>query len=143
MLQGDSCQFSADTLVVTPAAAAATTVTFVTASSTAGVGNHTFTVVADDGNVIKRYSAAVTVTSLHMWNLPSQMQSGIPGTISAQFLVSGIAPFMLSCSGLPAGAICSFSGNQVTYPSNSGLTMTIAVPAGTPPGNYPVQVTVT
>jgi len=144
LLPGDSCQFASNTLNVSPAGAATTTVTFVMAANAASYGySHQFTVVADDGNVIQRQSTTVTVASLRLINLVSPLQSGSPGTATAQMYIFGIPPFTFSCSGLPAGTTCSFSGTQLVYPAESNLTLTIAVPSGTVPGNYPLRVTVT
>lgn len=56
----------------------------------------------------------------------------------------------MSCSGLPAGATCSFLPSTVNVPTPRGLgiaqpsvptTLTITASSGTPAGSYPVTVT--
>ncbi len=142
LIAGDSCQFGTDTLAVSPAGAASTTVTFVLAPNAPADGTiHPFTVVADDGNVIQRQTASVEAASFTMYAINSPLQASAPGSVSTYFNVLGIPPFSFSCSGLPAGATCSFSGTQASYPSPSGLLMTINIPSNTVAGSYPVQVT--
>lgn len=142
-LPGDSCQFATDTLSISPLSAATTTVTFVTAPNAVNNGNiHPFTVVVDDGNVIQRQSTTIMVSPLFLYGINGPVLMGVPGTASLGIAFIGIAPYTLSCSGLPAGASCSFSGTQKSYPSSTGMTMTVTTTAATPPGTYPVQVTV-
>jgi hypothetical protein len=144
MLPGDSCQFGTGTLAVSPTAPASTTVTFVLApNAVANGGSHPFTVVADDGAVIQRQTATVNVASFSMYSLTNPLQSGMPGTATTNVTLRGIPPYTLSCSGLPAGVTCSFSGTQAPYPNDSALAMTINVPSGTAPGSYPIQVNAT
>jgi hypothetical protein len=117
---------------------------FVTASNAVNYGNvHSFTVAVDDGNVILRQHATVTVSRLTMYSLTDPLLMGAPGTMSQFVNLLGIPPFELSCSGLPAGATRSFSGSPVSYTSSSSMTLTLATTTATPPGSYPVQVTVT
>jgi len=144
MAVGDSCQFSASTINITPVGPATATVQFVTAANAAANGNsHPFTVVVDDGNVIHRQTETVGVSSLNLINLPAQMVATSPGSVSAQVSIFGIPPFALSCSGLPAGATCSTPGSQLPYPSTSAVTLMINVPSGVALGSYPVTVTLT
>jgi hypothetical protein len=142
LLTGDSCQFADNVLSVSPTGPSSTTVIFVTAANAFSYGStHPFTVAADDGNIIQRQTAIVNVANLQLLDLPSQIQSSAGGTTSIQLGILGIPPYTLSCSGLPAGATCTYSGTQAPYPSASTLTLTVAVPSGTALGNYPFQVT--
>ncbi len=54
-----------------------------------------------------------------------------------QVEVKGIPPFTLSCTGLPTGSTCSFSGSQV---ADSTWNYTITVPSGLVAGTYPFQI---
>lgn len=142
LMPGDSCNFSTNSLDVSSAGAATATVTFVTAPNAVTYGEHPFTVVADDGNIIHRMTATINVAALYMYSLASPLQSGVPGTTSTFIDIDGIPPYTMSCSGLPPGATCSFSGTSVPYPSSTFLTMTLAAASTTTPGSYPIQVTV-
>lgn len=142
---GDSCQFGSNTLSVSPAGPVSTTVTLVTAANAVTYGSqHRFTVAADDGNVIQRQTvslgvAELAITAQSPWSIPSLS----PGSGTQTFSVDGIPPYQFSCSGLPAGASCSFSGTQQTFPSGSTIQLTVDVPPGLANGNYPFTVTAT
>jgi hypothetical protein len=53
--------------------------------------------------------------------------------------VTGSGSVTLSVSGLPAKVTAGFSGNPVTAPGSSALTITVA--KGARPGSYPLVVT--
>ena len=144
MNPGDSCQFGSDTLDVSPAAVASTTVTFIIGASSAEYGDiSSFTIVADDGNVIQRQTVGVFVAYLSVWVYPGTVfNAASPGTVTNQINITGIPPYALSCSGLPAGATCSFTGNPAAFPLTSYLNLGITVAAGVASGNYPFQVNV-
>lgn len=139
---GDSCQFGSNTLNVSPAVAATTTVTLVTGPNSAAYGTSaSFTIVADDGNVIQRQTVTVGVASLRLSTLGvASVTAFSPGSSSLGLSVWGIPPYQFSCSGLPAGAMCSFSGNQLAYPSSSGINATVNLPPGIATGSYPFTV---
>ncbi len=142
---GESCQFGSNTLNVSPVAAATTTVTLVTAPNPAVYGgtSASFTIVADDGNVIQRQTVAVGVAGLRLSPFGvATVTASSPGSGSLGSVVWGIPPYQLSCSGLPAGAMCSFSGDQLAYPSSSLINVSVNVPAGIAAGNYPFTVNV-
>ena len=141
---GDSCQFGSTALNVSPSGPASTTVTLVTGPESIQYGSRqNFTIVADDGNVIKRQTVTVNVVKLRVSTVGSEtVESASPGTGSSQFWVWGIPPYQFSCSGLPQGAFCTFSGNQLSYPSSSVITMTLNVPPGLKADNYPFTLSV-
>jgi hypothetical protein len=56
--------------------------------------------------------------------------------------LTGIPPYSLNCSGLPAGSTCSFSGTQANFPAQSNLSLTVTVPSGLSAVNTPFQVNV-
>ncbi len=145
MNPGDSCQFGSTSLDVSPAAVASTTVAFAIGPTSAEYGSTSnFTIVADDGNVIQRQTVAVSVASLNMWSFAStSFNTASPGTVTTTFVVVGIPPYALSCSGLPPGATCTFSGTFSAYPNHSGMNLTVAIPAGLAAGGYPIQVVAT
>jgi FG-GAP-like repeat len=131
MPTGDSCQFGSTRLNVSSGGAASTTVTLVTGANPGQTGdNPQFTIVADDGNVTRQQTIGIYVATL-----------GIQGA-TANLQVLGIPPYSLSCSGLPAGTTCSFTGSAVNYPNPSFYTDTIAVPSGMAAGDYQFQITV-
>ena len=144
LVPGDSCQFGSNTLSVSPAGPASTTVTLVTSAGAPLYTNfHSFTVVADDGNVIQRQTLALDVVTFDVTAQGSVVPSISPGSGIQAFSVDGIAPYQFSCSGLPAGASCSFSGAQRSFPSSTVIDMTVNVPPGIANGNYPFTVTAT
>jgi FG-GAP-like repeat/Chitobiase/beta-hexosaminidase C-terminal domain len=141
MNPGDTCTLQANSLNVSPAAVASTTVTLIPGPESAGTTSN-FTILASDGNVIQRQTIAVNVAALEIGNLTGTFVTGSPGTIGGQVYVSGIPPYALSCSGLPAGATCSFSGTPVAYPASSDFAWSLAVPSGLASGDYTFQVNV-
>ncbi len=145
LTQGDSCQFSPNALSVSPAGPTSATVTLVTAANAADFGNsHSFTIVADDGNVIQRQTVTLGVAELELSAVgAANVVSASPGSGSSGFFVAGIPPYQLSCSGLPAGATCSFTGTQEPFPSSSGFNVAVSVPSGIASGSYPFTVTAT
>jgi hypothetical protein len=140
---GDSCQFGSNTLSISPAGPASTTVTLVTAANAAaqGGGNSSFTIVADDGNVIQRQTVSLGVATLELSTSSSYpVSTSAPGGGASEFLVWGIPPYQFSCTGLPAGVTCSFSGTQQ---SSGEIGVTVNVPSSIANGTYPFTVTVT
>lgn len=142
LVPGDSCQFGSSTLDVSSAGPATTAVTLVTGPDSFQYGsNPSFTIVADDGNVMKRQTVTLNLANLEVGTTGSQNALSIsPGNGSSQFIVWGIPPYQFSCSGLPPGASCSFSGDQLPYPSTSTITANVDVPAGIADGSYPFSV---
>ena len=142
-LPGDTCQFASSSLDVSPGAPIATTVTFIESPDQPVNGTQdVFTVIASDGNVTRRQTFTVSLALLNINNFFSgPIQVFPPSTGSVTLQVSGIPPYTFGCSGLPNGVSCAFSGDQASYPQNSGISLAMNVPAGTPAGNYPFTVT--
>lgn len=136
---GESCTFGSPTLKVSPNAVATTTVVVNTSATTQGGGP--VQVVANDGNVAKRPSFNVYVQPLIV-NDGGNPQSTSPGTGQTGILINGLPPYFPSCSGLPAGVTCLFSGNQLPYPSQTTLELSLGVPSGLAAGAYPFTVNV-
>ncbi len=141
-LPGDNCQFASNTLDVSPGTPASTTVTFNEAPDLPANGTQdVFTITAGDDNITQRQTFTVDVARLGFTSNGGAIQVIPPGTGSLLLGVSGIPPYTFGCSGLPAGVTCAFSGDQAAYPQNSGITLAMNVPTGTPAGNYPFSVT--
>jgi hypothetical protein len=143
---GDSCQFGSSTLSLSPAAPVSTIVNLVAGPDSAKYSSTAnFTIVADDGNIIHRRDVTLTVATLTIQGPPAGYvaQAVAGGSATIAFAVTGIPPFELTCSGLPAGATCSFSGTQVVFPAPSALTATVSVASGVATGSYPFTLTAT
>ncbi|MGB8260265.1 MAG: FG-GAP-like repeat-containing protein [Terracidiphilus sp.] len=142
----DSCQFASTTLSLSPAAPATTTVKLVIGKGSYWAGSpESFTVVADDGNVIKRQSIQVALGNLLLWYSGAEIDAASPGTGDADLTIwnFGIPPYTPSCSGLPKGATCTFKVGQLPYPSSNDLQLIVTAPTGLAAGKYPFQITVT
>jgi hypothetical protein len=137
LLSGETCVFGSNSLTVSPSVVASTTVVINTVAGTAGTG--AVTIVASDGNVTTRQSFNLTVTPLVVNPYNNAPQSTSPGTGNGQIQIVGIPPFTTSCSGLPAGVTCTFSGNQVP---DSTWNVAVNVPSGVAVATYPFTVTV-
>ena len=136
---GSSCQFASNTLVLPPSGTVSTTVVINTTAAAQYGG--TISVVADDGQVAKRQPFTYVVQPL-MLDLFGYLR-GTPSTsVAADLLVYGLPPYSPSCSGLPAGAACSFSGQQLNWPSSTDLAVTVSIPSGTPAADYPFTIAV-
>lgn len=136
---GDSCQFGSSTLSLSPSGPVSTTVTLVTGADSGTYGlTPTFTVVADDGNVLKRITEKIQLVVLNIFPLDlGLVDTASPGSASYRLDVTGIAPLTFSCLGLPAGASCAFSD-----PVSNITNLTISIPGGVAAANYPVQINV-
>jgi len=106
-------------------------------------GEVPITLVADDGVGIERVSLKLEIANLAITAMAPDafVQDMSPGTTSTVVSVSGLPPYTFTCSGLPAGATCQFSGEQQPYPTASDITVTIALPSGMNPGNSSFTVT--
>ena len=133
-----TCVFGSDTLNVSPSAVASTTVVVNTSSTTQGI--NTVQILATDAEVTARQSFSLTVQPLIVGASGSFSPTTSPGDATGAISIFGIPPYQPSCSGLPAGVTCSFSGQQVPYPSFTDLTLTVAVPSGIAAGSYPFTV---
>jgi expansin (peptidoglycan-binding protein) len=141
---GASCQFSSSSVNVSAASVATTTVTVVTTADVGYNGDQiTFNIVASDPNVIQRQPVNLNVATLFAAPSTSSYLVIGPGSISGPVTISGIPPYNLSCSGLPAWATCSFSGDQLPYPSESDITATLQLANGVTAGSYPFTIDVT
>jgi hypothetical protein len=140
---GNSCAFASDSLAVSPSAVASTTVVLTLGQGSIGYGNTaSFTIAASDPNVTQRRTFVVNVAQLLIDSLNGTFTTAAPGSIGGEVYVSGIPPYALTCSGLPAGATCAFSGTQAAYPASSPLNWSVTVPSGIAAGNYPFEVNV-
>ena len=145
LFEGDSCTFDSDTLDVSPSGLASTSVTLNATNLTGGNADlPTFTILADDGNVAKRQTIALNVAELFVDGSGSgSFVTGSLGPGSDPVTVGGIPPYTPTCSGLPTGVTCSFSGTQLPFGSESSLTATLTVPSGVASGTYPFNFNVT
>jgi hypothetical protein len=139
LLSGETCTFGQTTLDVSPTQVASTTVLVSTSAST--LGNGAVLIVASDGNITTRQALNVSVVPL-LVNGSGLVETTSPGSSTGQIIINGIPPYTPSCSGLLAGVTCSFSGNQPPYPSQTTLTVSMNVPSGITPANYPFTVEV-
>jgi hypothetical protein len=140
-LAGETCTFGQNTLAVSPSQVASTSVIVNTSASTLGSGP--VIILASDSNVAKRQELNVAVVPL----LASALNAGVlqtttPGSGAGQIIINGIPPYRPSCSGLPAGVTCSFSGSQLPYPNQTTLDVSVNVASGITPQNYPFTVEV-
>ena len=135
-----NCAFGSSTLSLSPSTAASTTVTVQTNAASRFSGP--VTIVADDGNVAARGSFTLSYLPLTVGPFGNNPQATSPGIGTTAIAISGIPPYTPSCSGLPVGLACSFTGTQNPYPSTTGLNLTITVPSGVAVGNYPFTVSV-
>jgi hypothetical protein len=137
LLTGEMCTFGRNTLDVSPTQVASTTVAVSTSTST--LGSSAVLIVASDSSITTRQALNVFVVPL-LVNGSSLVEATSPGSGTGQLIINGIPPYTPSCSGLPAGITCSFSGNQLRYPSQTTLTVSMNVPSGITPANYPFTV---
>ena len=137
---GATCVFGSDTLTVSPTAVASTTVVINTIATTQGIAP--VQILAADSAVTSRQTFNLTVQPLIVGAVGTLSPTASPGTATGEISIFGIPPYKPSCSGLPTGVTCSFSGNQVPYPSYTDLIMTLTVPSGIAGGVYPFTVAV-
>jgi hypothetical protein len=139
---GATCVFGSDTLNVSPTKVASTTVVINTTSATQGI--NTVQILASDAAVTARQSFSLTVQPLTVGVVGTGLPpAASPGSAAGEILILGLPPYKPSCSGLPPGVTCAFTGKQVPYPSFTDLTMTVTVPSGIQPGSYPFTAQVT
>jgi hypothetical protein len=101
------------------------------------VGDTAVTIGASDGAVTQRKTLEVPIANLIV-QAPSTVLLGFtPGQISSSFTVYGLPPYTFSCSGLPAGATCSFSGTQNSFPASSAITLIVTMSSALAKGSYP------
>jgi FG-GAP-like repeat len=136
---GATCAFGSSTLAVSPNAVASTTVVIDTTASTQGTGP--VLIVASDDNVSTRQSFNLTVTPLIVETAGNPTAATSPGTGTAEIVIVGIPPYSPSCSGLPSGATCTFSGN-LDAQGDADIGVTVNVPSGVSPGAYPFTIQV-
>jgi len=139
---GATCVFGSDTLNVSPAKVVSTTVVINTTSATQGI--NTVQILASDAAVTARQSFSLTVQPLTVGIVGTGFPPATsPGSAAGEISILGLPPYESSCSGLPSGVTCAFTGQQVPYPSFTDLTMTVSVPSGIQSGSYPFTVQVT
>jgi hypothetical protein len=139
---GASCVFATNPLQVSPAAVASTTVVIKTAGDSPQ-GDGPVQIVASDGNVTTRQSLTFNIQPLIVSEAIGLTGTISPGSATGTVGIGGIPPYSPSCSGLPNGVTCAFSGTQEPYPQYTDLTITVTVPPGIAPGAYPFNVDVT
>ncbi|HWG20710.1 MAG TPA: VCBS repeat-containing protein [Terracidiphilus sp.] len=137
---GYICEFNPSQAALAPASSISTTLVVHTAAGTPAYTP--IAVIADDGQVLQRASVTLNIAVLGFSQVSEPVIAATPGTGTEWFSVSGIPPYTFSCSGLPAGATCSFSGTQSDYPSLSAISASITLPAGVTPGTSPFKVIV-
>jgi|HubBroStandDraft_1064217.scaffolds.fasta_scaffold00096_16 hypothetical protein len=138
---GATCVFGSDTLNVSPTQVASTTVVINTTSATQGI--NTVQILASDAEVTTRQSFSLTVQPLTVGVVPGLPPASSPGSAVGEITIFGLPPYKPSCSGLPSGVTCAFTGKQLPYPSFTDLTMTVTAPSGIQSGSYPFTVQVT
>jgi len=152
---GATCSFSPSTVVTPTVAGPVSMTTTVTIPSGTIAGNYGVTLQATTGGapapVTVSFTATVTGTQDFAVSSSTASQSVTAGQTTSPYNLT-IAPapngtafagsVSLSCSGVPAGAQCSFNPNPVVPGSNSvGTAMTIATITTVSPGTYSVVVT--
>ena len=139
---GYSCEFSP--AEVNLAAKSSASATLVVHTAKGILPNGPVTVFADDGLAVQRTALTLKIAELSIFGGGTGQPAfaASPGTTTKQFTVSGIPPYTFSCSGLPQGASCSFSGTQAAYPTVSEITASVTLPAGVTVGTSPFQVNV-
>ena len=139
---GATCVFGSDTLNVSPTNVVSTTVVINTTSTTQGI--NTVQILASDAAVTARQSFSLTVQPLTVAAVGTGLPpAASPGSAAGEISIFGLPPYKPSCSGLPSGVTCAFTGQQLPYPSFTDLTMTVTVPSGIQSGSYPFTVQVT
>jgi hypothetical protein len=137
---GYSCEFNPAQVTLASSSSATTTLVVHTANGTSVFSP--IEVLADDGQVLQRAALTLNVAVLGISGASGDIFAATPGTATKPFSVSGIPPYAFSCSGLPAGASCAFSGKQADYPNTSSISASIVLPAGVATVASPFQVTV-
>ena len=142
---GASCSF--DPPSVSPDSNPATSTLTVSASSGTAAGTSPVTITGTSGSLSHSTSLSLTVqvgttpdfTISADSPLAVSAAAGVASAIAIKAVNGFSAGVALACSGLPAGATCSFSPASVTGSGNS--TMSIATTAATPVGSYAVAAT--
>jgi len=121
-----------------------------TVTVTGPVGDYTLNAVGTDANgVAHNFPLTLHIVDFNLTPMvpPSitvnRPNSSVP--VSFQVLASGsfAAAVDLSCSGLPAGAICNFQPSSTGFPTSANpvsVALTISTSAGTPPGTFPITI---
>jgi hypothetical protein len=139
---GATCVFGTNPLQVSPAAIASTTVVIATSASSPQ-GGGPVRIVASDGKITTQQSFTFNIQPLTVFQSIGLTGTISPGSATGTVGILGLPPYFPSCSGLPNGVTCAFSGTQEPYPQSTDLTITVTVPAGIAPGAYPFNVNVT
>lgn len=146
-LPGTTCIVSPSPTVVSAGSTVPLVATF-TAPSNAAPGTYNVSINVQDSSGIPNHSFVFPVT-VQDFALNTSTTSrtvtagGTTGPYNLTVAPVGAAfanPVTLSCSGLPAGAQCSFSQNPVT-PGAVAVTLTISTASTTPAGTFVVTVT--
>jgi uncharacterized membrane protein len=144
---GATCGFT-PTTVMPGEEGAESTLTVQTASGTPA-GTYNLVITGTAGKLSHSYSTLSLVVSDFAVSGPAETSPAMvtPGqsaaaNITLMALGGYSSPVALSCSGLPAGAACSFTPATVTpNPQGAVSALTIASSATTPAGSYGVSVT--
>jgi hypothetical protein len=140
LLPEETCNFASPTLSVSPTEVASTSLVVSTGVATEGVGP--VVILASDGNVTQRQAINLAVQPLNVDAASSTVAVPSPGTGTGDITIEGIPPYTTSCSGLPAGVPAHSREISFLYPSQTNLTMSVAVAAGVVTGTYPFTVSV-
>jgi subtilisin-like proprotein convertase family protein len=143
---GVTCSYSPASVTPPSGGSAASTLT-VSVSGSVATGTYNFSARGTNGATSRTSAISLTVTApptpdFSIACSPSSLNANQGGSAASTCTVSSINGFSsavsLSCTGLPAGASCSFAPASVTPPSGGSATsaLTVSVTAGATPGTY-------
>ncbi|HEV2134697.1 MAG TPA: VCBS repeat-containing protein [Terracidiphilus sp.] len=121
-----TCSFSPASVTVPAGGSATATLTLTTNSY---LWDQPVMIRATDGIYAQYGTFTISATLLRLSAGSTKVFS--PGTAVFPLETSAFQPFTMSCSGLPPGASCTFNGDQ---------GVTVQVPNGIAPGDYPFTV---
>jgi hypothetical protein len=140
---GATCSFNPASL--TPSGGAATSTLTISTLATTPAGTATVTINSTAGSLVHSTTVALAVIDFSIAGSPGSA-TVVPGqtatyTVTVQPQNNFTGTVMLACSGLPAGASCSFNPASVT-PSGGAATstLTISTLTTTPFGNSTVTI---
>ena len=120
-----------------------------TVTVTGPVGDYTLNAVGTDANgVAHNFPLTLHIVDFNLTAMvPPSITVNRPNrSVPVSFQVTAAGSFAaavdLSCSGLPAGAICNFQPSSTGFPTSANpvsVALTISTSAGTPPGTFPIS----
>ncbi len=147
---GVTCSYSPASVTPPANGTASSALTVAVAGSTTA-GSYSFQARGTSGATTRTATISLTVTApatpdFSVSCSPSSVSAAPGGSAASTCTVASTGGFGsavgLACSGLPAGAACSFSPASVTPPANGSGTsaLTVTVGASVAAGSYPFQV---